>query len=96
MDENEPIEEILEDIDRNQITIDMLVDKGKSIRDYQETLDMKVNHFEAIDKAFQGHNIRKLLWCSLKEWTAMVDEWESVAFEDIDVEEITELSDQYE
>lgn len=56
---------------------------------------MKVDHFEAVDAVYQAHQIRKLLWNSLKEWTELVNGWKDVVFEDIDVDEITILSDDY-
>ena len=56
---------------------------------------MKINHFEDVDNVYQAHMIRKLLWNSLKEWTELVASWEEVVFDEIDVEEITALSDEY-
>lgn len=34
---------------------------------------MKVDHFELVDNVYQNHQIRKLLWYSLKEWTELVE-----------------------
>ena len=56
---------------------------------------MKVDKFNDVDSVYQNHNIRKLLWNSLKEWTELVDTWQSVVFDEIDVDEITRLSDEY-
>ena len=56
---------------------------------------MKVNQFETVTEAYQGHQIRKLLWNSLKEWSEMVGDWQQVVFDEINIEEISELSDQY-
>ena len=95
LDEDESIEIMVEYIERNEVECIMLVSKMKSLREYQETLDMKVDHFEAVDAVYQAHQIRKLLWNSLKEWTELVSGWENVVFEDIDVDEITQLSDDY-
>lgn len=95
MDENENIEVMLEQIEVNEEDCLQLVRKMKHIREYQETLDMKVNLFETVTEAYQGHQIRKLLWSSLKEWSEMVGDWQQVVFDEINIEEISELSDQY-
>ena len=86
---------IIENIETNEIECQKLVKTMNNIRDYQETLDMKVDDFEIVDNVYRNHQIRKLLWYSLKEWTELVEQWESVVFEDINVEEITRLSDEY-
>ena len=57
---------------------------------------MKVNHFESVENANQAHRSRRLLWTSLRDWTAMVDTWQEVIFDEIDVEEITRLSEEYD
>ena len=56
---------------------------------------MKVNQFETVNEVYQGHQIRKLLWNSMKEWTDLVYKWEMIIFDEIDVDEISELSDEY-
>ena len=56
---------------------------------------MKINHFDDIVAVQQAHKIRKLLWMSLKEWTELVAGWQEVVFDEIDVEEITTLSNEY-
>jgi len=43
---------MVEAIERNEIECTQLVGKMKSLREYQETLDMKVNHFEKVDSAY--------------------------------------------
>ena len=48
-----------------------------------------------MDAAWQGHQIRKQLWTALKEWTAHVAQWKDKQFAEINVAEITELSDQF-
>lgn len=52
LDDNQSIEIMIEQIERNEIECTMLVHKMKSIREYQETLDMKVDHFEAVDNVY--------------------------------------------
>jgi len=52
LDENSSIEVILEQIEHNDIECTQLVRKMKNIRDYQETLDMKVSQFESVDNAY--------------------------------------------
>ena len=86
---------MLRKIEENNVICSRLSDKRKHINNYQETLDMPPKNFETVDIAYEGHHIRKLLWTSLSEWTHLVDTWQSVVFENIRVEEITELSDQY-
>ena len=86
---------MLAQIEENEETCNALVKKMKSVMEYQETLDMKINHFDDINTAQQAHKIRKLLWQSLKEWTELVAAWEDVVFDEIDVEEITTLSNDY-
>lgn len=63
---------MLAQIDENEETCNALVKKMKSVMEYQETLDMKINHFEDVNAAQLAHKIRKLLWQSLKEWTELV------------------------
>jgi len=46
---------MIEQIERNEIECSELVKKMKNVRDYQETLDMKVNQFESVDSAYQAH-----------------------------------------
>ena len=57
---------------------------------------MKVDHFESVENANQAYRSRRLLWTSLRDWTAMVDTWQEVVFDEIDVEEITRLSEEYD
>lgn len=45
LDEAQPVEDIIEAIERNEIECSELVRRAKSLREYQETLDMKVDHF---------------------------------------------------
>ena len=52
LDETQSIEIMIEQIERNEIECTMLVSKMKSMREYQETLDMKVDHFEAVDNVY--------------------------------------------
>ena len=55
LDEEQPIEVMLELIAGNEQECNALVKKMKSVREYQETLDMKVNHFEDVDNVYQAH-----------------------------------------
>ena len=55
LDERQSIEMMVEAIERNEIECTQLVRKMKSVREYQETLDMKVDHFESVDAAYQAH-----------------------------------------
>ena len=55
LDESQPIDVMVEAIERNEIECTQLVSKMKSIREYQETLDMRVDHFEKVDAAYQAH-----------------------------------------
>ena len=55
LDEDESIELMVEAIERNDIECILLVRKMKSIREYQETLDMKVDHFNEVDHVYQAH-----------------------------------------
>ena len=42
---------MLAQIDDNEETCNALVKKMKSVMEYQETLDMKINHFEDVNAA---------------------------------------------
>ena len=52
LDINSNIELMIEKMEANELECQELVKKMKNIRDYQETLDMKVDHFEKVENVY--------------------------------------------
>ncbi len=83
-------------VNENDDTMEMLKKKKNKIQHYQQTLDMgEINRFDNIEEANQKHKYRKQLWSSISDWTNMVRRWENENFDDIDVEYIQKQAELY-
>ena len=74
----------------------MIIHKKNSIQIYYRTLDMyDVSQFEDSEIAKNDHTYRAKLWRSLDEWTRLVSTWENTVFNNIDVKNISQVSETY-
>jgi hypothetical protein len=55
-----------------------------------------ITPFHNVDEAKYAHIYRSRLWNALKEWTALVAEWEQSVFNLINIQFISECSEKYQ
>ena len=80
----------------NEQKTQQLLKKKSSIQEYQLTLDMgEICQFQDVEEARKNHVYRHKLWSALKDWQDYTDRWQVEPFEDIDIKQISQLSEQF-
>ena len=56
---------------------------------------MEVTKFDALEETAAEMKLKQLLWSSIDEWDAMINEWTEASFESLDVEHLTAQTMKY-
>ena len=86
---------ILTESDRADAQCHELEHRAEEYHRYQVTLELQETEFHNVEEARIQLNVRKDLWHSLKNWGDLVEKWNKMPFNIIDVHQISDVSEKY-
>ncbi len=69
--------------------------RAKEYNRFQFTLELQQTPFFNVEEARTQLKVRHALWNSLKNWGELVEKWNKMPFDVIDVQDISEVSERY-
>ena len=64
-------------------------------KSYQKNFKVEVTKYDELEEIYAELRLKQLLWDSIKDWDAMLEEWRDAKFDTIDPEDITATTTKY-